>query len=98
MRKKRGLFPELAKYRVDKGNIFFNMLSRIRFTKEYARLEAPFVPVDLRQYEDIYVYCDSDPIGYYLNQNKIPYHAMEDGLNCLKTSMRRGSTTEECLD
>lgn len=69
---------------MDKGNIFFNMLSRIRFTKEYARLEAPFVPVDLRQYEDIYVYCDSDPIGYYLNQNKIPYHAMEDGLNCLK--------------
>ena len=82
--KREDFFPELAKYRVDKGNIFFNMLSRIRFTKEYARLEAPFVPVDLRQYEDIYVYCDSDPIGYYLNQNKIPYHAMEDGLNCLK--------------
>ena len=82
--KREDFFPELAKYRVDKGNIFFNMLSRIRFTKEYARLEAPFVPVNLRQYEDIYVYCDSDPIGYYLNQNKIPYHAMEDGLNCLK--------------
>ena len=35
-------------------------------------------------YKDIYVYCDSDPIGYYLNQNHIRYHAVEDGLNCLK--------------
>ena len=40
--------------------------------------------MDLRQYKDIYVYCDSDPIGYYLNQNHIRYHAVEDGLNCLK--------------
>ncbi len=24
------------------------------------------------------------PIGYYLNQNHIRYHAVEDGLNCLK--------------
>ena len=42
------------------------------------------VPVNLKEYKDIYVYCDSDPIGYYLNQNHIRYHAVEDGLNCLK--------------
>ena len=40
--------------------------------------------MDFREYQDIYVYCDSDPIGYYLNQNRIYYHALEDGLNCLK--------------
>ena len=38
----------------------------------------------IRFTKDIYVYCDSDPIGYYLNQNHIRYHAVEDGLNCLK--------------
>ena len=54
------------------------------FYAEYARLEAPYVPVNLKEYKDIYVYCDSDPIGYYLNQNHIRYHAVEDGLNCLK--------------
>ena len=77
-------FPELAKYRKDRGNIVLNLWQRIIFTRKYAKLLAPDIPVDLRQYEDIYVYCDSDPIGYYLNQNKIRYHAIEDGLNCLK--------------
>ena len=59
------------------------MWQRIRFTKRYAKLEAPYIPVDFRKYREIYVFCDSDPIGYYLNRNKIHYHAMEDGLNCL---------------
>ena len=39
--------------------------------------------MDFAKYRDIYVFCDSDPIGYYLNYKKIKYHAMEDGLNCL---------------
>jgi hypothetical protein len=77
-------FPELAKWKEDKGNIIANMRSRIRFTKEFAKLEAPFVPVDFKQYKEVYVFCDSDPIGYYLNQNKIYYHSVEDGLDTLK--------------
>jgi hypothetical protein len=82
--KSEDFFPELAELRKSAGNFLGNLWKRIRFTKEYARLEAPYIPVDFRQYKDIYVYCDSDPIGYYLNQNKIYYHAIEDGLNCLK--------------
>jgi chaperonin cofactor prefoldin len=82
--KREDFFPELEKYREDTGSFLGNLKNRIRFTKEYARLEASYVPVDLRTYKDIYVYCDSDPIGYYLNQNHIRYHAVEDGLNCLK--------------
>lgn len=77
-------FPELVKYREEKGNIIMNMFARIKFTKMYAKLQEPYIPVDFREYKDIYVYCDSDPIGYYLNQNKIYYHAVEDGLNCIK--------------
>ena len=82
--KREDFFPELAEYRKDTGSFVGNLRNRIKFTRRYAQLEAPYVPVDFRDYRDIYVYCDSDPIGYYLNQNKIPYHALEDGLNCLK--------------
>ena len=82
--KREDFFPELAKYRKGTGNFLGNLWNRIRFTRRYAQLEAPYIPVDFREYKDIYVYCDSDPIGYYLNQNKIYYHAVEDGLNCLK--------------
>ncbi|MCM1191824.1 MAG: glycosyltransferase family 52 protein [Butyrivibrio sp.] len=82
--KGEGAFPELAEYRKDTGSFAGNLRNRIRFTRRFADLEAPLVPVDFKGYRDIYVYCDSDPIGYYLNQNKIYYHALEDGLNCLK--------------
>lgn len=82
--KREDFFPELARWRRGTGGFLGNLYCRIRFTKKYAELEAPYVPVDFREYQDIYVYCDSDPIGYYLNQNKIYYHALEDGLNCLK--------------
>ncbi len=82
--KREDFFPELAKWRKGTGNFLGNLYYRMRFTKRYAELEAPFLPTDLREYGEVYVYCDSDPIGYYLNQNRIPYHALEDGLNCLK--------------
>ncbi|MCX4305184.1 MAG: glycosyltransferase family 52 [Acetatifactor sp.] len=84
--KREDYFPELAEYRKDTGSFFGNLKNRIRFTRRYAELEAPYVPVDFREYQDIYVYCDSDPIGYYLNRNRIYYHAVEDGLNCLKNA------------
>ncbi|MCM1111687.1 MAG: glycosyltransferase family 52 protein [Muribaculum sp.] len=81
-------FPELVRLRRDpagrSGGFLGNLLRRIRFTKRYAALQEPYIPVDFREYGDVYVYCDSDPIGYYLNWKHIPYHALEDGLNCLK--------------
>lgn len=82
--KKDEFFPELAEYKKDRGNILLNLPQRIIYTKKRAKLLAPYVPVDFRTYEDIYVFCDSDPIGYYLNWKHIYYHAMEDGLDCLK--------------
>lgn len=82
--KEESYFPQLQKYHKDRGNIVLNMLARMRFTKLFGKLQAPFVPVDLKKYDDIYVFCDSDPIGYYLNAYKIPYHALEDGLDCIR--------------
>ncbi len=81
--KPESFFPELAAFRQDRGNIVGNMIARIRYTKRLARLNEPYVPVNFKEYQDVYVYCDSDPIGYYLNWKRIPYHALEDGLNCL---------------
>lgn len=78
-------FPELAKYNTNKGNIILNMLSRIKYTKLLGKLQQPFIPVDFKEYKDIYVFCDSDPIGYYLSYKKIRYHALEDGLDCIST-------------
>lgn len=77
-------FPELQKYHTDKGNLVLNMFSRIKYTKLFGKLEKAYVPVNFRQYKDIYVFCDSDPIGYYLSYEKIYYHALEDGLNCIQ--------------
>ena len=80
-----GFFPELKKYHTDRGNLLLNMLARIKYTKLLGKLQEPYVPVDFKQYRDIYVFCDSDPIGYYLSYKKIYYHALEDGLDCIST-------------
>ncbi|MBQ8815911.1 MAG: lipooligosaccharide sialyltransferase [Lachnospiraceae bacterium] len=82
--KRQSAYPELDKYMVQGGNIVANMVRRIIMTKKFGRLCEQDIPVDFTEYEDIYVYCDSDPIGYYLNWKHIPYHAMEDGLNLAK--------------
>lgn len=77
-------FPELAELKKDSGNIVLNMIKRIKFCKEFGRLQEKYIPIDFKEYKDIYVFCDSDPIGYYLNYKKIPYHAVEDGLDCIR--------------
>lgn len=77
-------FPQLEKYRKDTGNIITNMWNRIIYTKKFGELLEADVPVDFKQYKEIYVFCDSDPIGYYLSYKKIYYHALEDGLDTLK--------------
>ena len=77
-------FPQLQKYHVDRGNIVINMLARIKYTKMLGKLQEPYIPVNFKEYKDIYVFCDSDPIGYYLSYKKIYYHALEDGLDCIK--------------
>lgn len=81
--KEEHFFPELKKYHTDHGNLVANLFSRMKFTKLYGKLQEQFVPVDFKKYKDIYVFCDSDPIGYYLNYKRIKYHAVEDGLDCI---------------
>lgn len=78
-------FPEVMKHHKDRGNLIINMLERIKYTKLLGKMQQRYIPVDFKEYKDIYVFCDSDPIGYYLNYKKIPYHALEDGLDCIST-------------
>lgn len=82
--KREDFFPKLAKYRQNYHNILKHLINRMIFTKKLAKCQIPYMTVDFKSYQDIYVFCDSDPIGYYLNYKKIPYHAVEDGLDCLK--------------
>ena len=77
-------FPEVMKYHSDRGNLILNLLQRIKYTKMLGKAQEPYIPVNLREYGDIYVFCDSDPIGYYLNYKRIRYHAVEDGLDTIK--------------
>lgn len=82
--KPESCFPELARYRKKESRFVKNLIKRVIFTRKFAALQKPYIPVDFKKYREIYVFCDSDPIGFYLNVNKIPYHAVEDGLDCLK--------------
>ena len=77
-------FPEVMKYHADKGNVILNLLQRMRYTKMLGKMQEKYVPVDFTQFREINVFCDSDPIGYYLNYKKIKYHAQEDGLDTIK--------------
>lgn len=77
-------FPEIMKYRENRHNIVKHMINRMIFTKKLGKLQEKFIDIDFTEYQDIYVFCDSDPIGYYLSYRHIYYHAVEDGLDCLK--------------
>ena len=81
--KEDAVLPDVMKYHRDRGNVILNLLQRIRYTRELGKAQEEYVPVDLTEYKDIYVFCDSDPIGYYLNYKKIRYHAVEDGLDTI---------------
>ena len=72
---------EVMSYHKERGNIVLNLLQRIKYTKLLGKLQEPYIPVDLEDFEERYVFCDSDPIGYYLNYKKLRYHSMEDGLD-----------------
>lgn len=77
-------FPELMKYKKNQHNIVRHMINRMIYTKKYGKLQEAYIDIDFTEYEDIYVFCDSDPIGYYLSYRHIYYHAVEDGLDCLQ--------------
>lgn len=77
-------FPDLAKYKVQQESFVKAIYNRIKYTKKLGKYEEEYIPEDLKKYDEIYVFCDSDPIGYYLNYKHIKYHAVEDGLNTLR--------------
>lgn len=75
--------PELDKYHCKETNGIKALINRVVFTKKYGKYQEKKVPVDFKAFDDIYVYCDLDPIGYYLNYKHIYYHSVEDGLDAI---------------
>ena len=78
-------YPDLLPLKKESNQVILNLWKRIIFTKKLGQKTEELIPVDLKSYDDIYVFCDSDPIGYYLNYKRIHYHAVEDGLDTLKS-------------
>jgi len=78
-------FPQVMKYHKNHGNLILNLIARMKYTKLLGKMQTDYVPVNFKDYKDVYVFCDSDPIGYYLSYKRIPYHALEDGLDCIST-------------
>lgn len=76
--------PEVWKYHEYQKNPIKRIIYRIKYTKAYGKSQEKLVPVDFKEYKEIYVFCDSDPIGFYLNYKHIYYHSVEDGLNSIR--------------
>lgn len=64
--------------------VIFKIFSGFLFYKKIALGLEPFIDIDFSKYDKIFVFCDSDPIAYYLNNKKIKYIAVEDGLDSFK--------------
>ncbi len=76
-------FPELHKYLSTSKCVAKNMIYRMIRTRKLAELQERDLPVNLSRYRDIYVFCDVEPIGSYLNTKHIHYCSVEDGLNSI---------------
>lgn len=75
--------PEVMRLHKDRGNLLLNLIQRMQYTRALGKAQEKNVPVDFKEYKNIYVFCDSDPIGHYLNYKHIYYHALEDGLDTI---------------
>lgn len=74
-------FSEPFDGELGKGNPVQKLLQRRKFYRYLVKQEEPYLQWDYKSYDDIYVFCDSDPVGYYLNAKHIPYTSVEDGKN-----------------
>ena len=74
-------FKEAFSGSLGTGNWLKKLRTRRRFYQYMVQNEGKYIREDFSKYKEIYVFCDSDPIGYYLNAKHIPYIAVEDGNN-----------------
>ena len=74
-------FSEPFSGKLGTGNPLSKLLQRRRYFRYVVKNEEPYLRWDYEKYDDIYVFCDSDPIGYYLNAKHISYISVEDGNN-----------------
>ena len=63
------------------GGWLRKLWERRQYYRYVVKNEEKHINFDFRKTDEIYVFCDSDPIGSYLNMCHIPYIAVEDGRN-----------------
>ena len=74
-------FEEKFTQKLGIGNPIYKLISRRKYGRYIVRNEEKYLNYNYSDYDDIFVYCDSDPIGIYLNAKHVPYTSSEDGNN-----------------
>lgn len=80
-------FEEKFEFAINKShwwNPFQLIINYVFYWRYIAKQTEKYINVDFHGFKQIYVYCDSDPIGQYLNYKRIPYTAVEDGLEAVR--------------
>ena len=73
-----------------KGNEIKKFMTRIRYSKKIIKEIEKYVDFDFTAYDEVYMFDDADPLGYYFYKHKLRYIAVEDALNMYQRDMREG--------
>lgn len=59
-------------------------------TKKFGKYVGKYLENDFRSYDNIRLFCDPDPIGYYFYTQGIKYYAIEDALDSYQNDIMAG--------
>ena len=71
------------KQRIQKG--YFKDIKKLIFLKKMKKN----YPINLNNYDEIYLFSDTTPVGRYINICKIKYNLLEDGTDCFINNKNR---------
>ncbi|PKO98499.1 MAG: hypothetical protein CVU13_10095 [Bacteroidetes bacterium HGW-Bacteroidetes-8] len=80
-------FKQKFKYSINQSrwwNPYQWVINNVLYWRYIAKQTGKNINIDFNKYAKIFVYCDSDPIGQYLNYRRINYIAVEDGLEAVR--------------
>lgn len=73
-----------------KGNEIQKLITRIKYSKKIIKEIEKYVDFDFTAYDEVYMFDDADPLGYYFYKHKLRYICVEDALNMYQRDMRSG--------
>ena len=73
-----------------KGNEIKKLMTRIKYSKKITQEIEKYVDFDFAAYDEVYMFDDADPLGFYFYKHKLRYICVEDALNMFQRDMREG--------